>query len=68
MKIAAEQVRLAREICQGVHMMAIRREDLIPEILDMAGVAPLTSAIASGDQLNNTLAIVAQSSQSAQSF
>jgi hypothetical protein len=49
-------------------MMAIRREDLIPEILDMAGVAPLTSAIASGDQLNNTLAIVAQSSQSAQSF
>jgi methylenetetrahydrofolate reductase (NADPH) len=68
MKIAAEQVRLAREICQGVHMMAIRREDLIPEILDMAGVAPLTSAIASGDRLNNTLAIVAQSSQSAQSF
>jgi methylenetetrahydrofolate reductase (NADPH) len=50
MKIAAEQVRLAREICQGVHMMAIRREDLIPEILDMAGVAPLTSAIASGDR------------------
>jgi methylenetetrahydrofolate reductase (NADPH) len=48
MAIAAEQVRLARELCQGVHMMAIRTEHLIPEILDMAGVAPIQakSAIA----------------------
>ncbi|MGK7877344.1 MAG: methylenetetrahydrofolate reductase [Xenococcaceae cyanobacterium] len=38
MKIAAEQVQLARELCQGVHMMAIKREDLIPQILDMAGI------------------------------
>ncbi|NET49046.1 MAG: methylenetetrahydrofolate reductase [Merismopedia sp. SIO2A8] len=37
-KIAAEQVQLARQLCQGVHLMAIRREDLIPEILDLAGV------------------------------
>jgi methylenetetrahydrofolate reductase (NADPH) len=39
--IAAEQVRLARELCQGVHMMAVKREDLIPEILEQAGVAPI---------------------------
>ncbi|WP_088892602.1 methylenetetrahydrofolate reductase [Leptolyngbya ohadii] len=38
MTIAAEQVQMARQICQGVHLMAVRREDLIPEILDMAGV------------------------------
>jgi methylenetetrahydrofolate reductase (NADPH) len=41
MKIAAEQVQLARQLCQGVHMMAVRREDLIPEILDLAGVLPV---------------------------
>lgn len=41
MKIAAEQVQQARDICQGVHMMAVKREELIPEILDMAGVKPL---------------------------
>ncbi|MBE9192717.1 methylenetetrahydrofolate reductase [Gloeocapsopsis crepidinum LEGE 06123] len=40
-KIAAEQVQIARELCQGVHMMAVKREDLIPQILDLAGVAPL---------------------------
>lgn len=36
--IAAEQVKLAQSLCQGVHLMAIKREDLIPEILDKAGV------------------------------
>ncbi|EKQ70895.1 5,10-methylenetetrahydrofolate reductase [Leptolyngbyaceae cyanobacterium JSC-12] len=41
MLIAAEQVRAARELCQGVHMMAVKREDLIPKILDLAGIAPL---------------------------
>ncbi len=41
--IAAEQIRLARNICQGVHVMAVRREDLIPEILDRAGI-PLIQA------------------------
>lgn len=40
MQIAAEQVRAARQLCQGVHMMAIRREDLIPQILDLAGIQP----------------------------
>ena len=39
--IAAEQVQLARQLCQGVHMMAIRREDLIPQILEQAGIKPL---------------------------
>jgi methylenetetrahydrofolate reductase (NADPH) len=41
MKIAAEQVQLARQLCQGVHMMAVKREDLIPKILDLAGIQPL---------------------------
>lgn len=40
MKIAAEQVHVASQLCQGVHMMAVRREDLIPQILDMAGISP----------------------------
>ncbi|HIK16506.1 MAG TPA: methylenetetrahydrofolate reductase [Leptolyngbyaceae cyanobacterium M33_DOE_097] len=41
MVIAAEQVRLARDLCQGVHMMAVKREDLIPKILDLAGLPPI---------------------------
>ncbi|MGD1716924.1 methylenetetrahydrofolate reductase [Hydrocoleum sp. CS-953] len=40
-KIAAEQVTMASKICQGVHLMAIKREDLIPNILDMAEIAPI---------------------------
>jgi len=42
--IAAEQVKAAQDICQGVHIMAIRREDLIPEILDRAGISQLASS------------------------
>jgi methylenetetrahydrofolate reductase (NADPH) len=41
--IAAEQVKLARELCQGVHLMAVKREDLIPQILDLAGISPLAN-------------------------
>jgi methylenetetrahydrofolate reductase (NADPH) len=41
MAIAAEQVHIARDLCQGVHMMAVRREDLIPDILKLAGLKPL---------------------------
>jgi len=44
MKIAAEQVQAAQDLCQGVHMMAIRREDLIPEILDLAGISSIQAA------------------------
>ncbi|NJO75852.1 MAG: methylenetetrahydrofolate reductase [Leptolyngbyaceae cyanobacterium RM1_406_9] len=40
--IAAEQVQLARQLCQGVHLMAVKREDLIPKILDLAGISPLS--------------------------
>ena len=40
-KIAAEQVKLAQTMCQGVHLMAVKREDLIPKILDRAGIEPL---------------------------
>ena len=40
-KIAAEQVRSAKSMCQGVHLMAIKREDLVPQILDLAGIPPL---------------------------
>jgi methylenetetrahydrofolate reductase (NADPH) len=42
MAIAAEQVRMARDLCQGVHMMAVRREDLIPAILELAGLKPIS--------------------------
>jgi methylenetetrahydrofolate reductase (NADPH) len=43
--IAAEQVQMARQICQGVHLMAVKREDLIPEILDRAGVKSRVSPV-----------------------
>ncbi|MEA5506488.1 methylenetetrahydrofolate reductase [Halotia wernerae UHCC 0503] len=46
MKIAAEQVQIARQLCQGVHMMAVKREDLIAPILDLAGVAPVHQMVA----------------------
>lgn len=38
MKIAAEQIKIAKDICQGVHLMAVKREDLIPQILDLANI------------------------------
>ncbi|NES72088.1 MAG: methylenetetrahydrofolate reductase, partial [Okeania sp. SIO2D1] len=41
MKIAAEQVKLAKQLCHGVHMMAIKKENLIPQILDLAGIDPI---------------------------
>lgn len=41
MAIAAEQIQLARQICQGVHLMAVKREDLIPLILDRAGIGEI---------------------------
>lgn len=40
--IAAEQVKLAQQICHGIHMMAVKREDLIAQILDKAEIAPLS--------------------------
>jgi methylenetetrahydrofolate reductase (NADPH) len=38
MKIAAQQVQMAQQLCQGVHMMAVKREDAIATILDLAGI------------------------------
>jgi methylenetetrahydrofolate reductase (NADPH) len=38
MKIAAEQVQMARGLCQGVHIMAVKKEEAIAQILDLAGV------------------------------
>ncbi|MBD2258968.1 methylenetetrahydrofolate reductase [Pseudanabaena sp. FACHB-2040] len=46
--IAAEQVRAAQQLCQGVHLMAVRREDLIPQILDRAGIAAVTPSSRNG--------------------
>ncbi|MBD2494794.1 methylenetetrahydrofolate reductase [Nostoc sp. FACHB-280] len=43
-KIAAEQVQIARQLCHGVHMMAVKREDLIPKILDLAEVTKITKS------------------------
>ncbi|MGK7931708.1 MAG: methylenetetrahydrofolate reductase [Microcystaceae cyanobacterium] len=40
-KIAAEQVKVAKTLCHGVHMMAVKKEELIPQILDLAEVKPL---------------------------
>lgn len=40
-QIAAEQVQMARQLCHGVHMMAVKKEEVIPEILDLAGVKPV---------------------------
>ncbi|CAN1210094.1 methylenetetrahydrofolate reductase [Tumidithrix helvetica PCC 7403] len=39
--IAAEQVKAAQQICQGVHLMAVKAEHLIPQILDLAGIPPI---------------------------
>ncbi|MEH2143816.1 methylenetetrahydrofolate reductase [Nostoc sp.] len=44
-KIAAEQVQIARQLCQGVHVMAVKREDAIAPILDLAGVAPVNQLV-----------------------
>jgi methylenetetrahydrofolate reductase (NADPH) len=42
-KIAAEQIKLAKNICQGVHLMAVKREDLIPRILDLAQIKAISN-------------------------
>ena len=43
-RIAAEQVQSYRGIAQGVHLMAIKAEHRIPEILELAGVSRLAAA------------------------
>ncbi|MCZ2200618.1 methylenetetrahydrofolate reductase [Cylindrospermopsis raciborskii] len=39
MKIASEQVKMAKDLCQGVHIMAVKKEEAIAPILDLAGVS-----------------------------
>ncbi len=41
--IAAEQVKIAKTMCEGVHLMAVKKEELIPEILDLAEINPIVS-------------------------
>lgn len=41
--IAAEQVKLAQDLCQGVHLMAVKKEELIPEVLDRAGIKAIAN-------------------------
>jgi methylenetetrahydrofolate reductase (NADPH) len=38
-------VQIARQLCQGVHMMAVKREDAIVPILDLAGIAPVNQLV-----------------------
>ena len=38
--IAAEQVAAYRDIAQGVHLMAVKAEERIPAILQLAGIQP----------------------------
>jgi len=38
MEIAAEQINMARQLCDGVHIMAVKAEHLIPAILDRSGL------------------------------
>jgi methylenetetrahydrofolate reductase (NADPH) len=42
MNIAAEQVQIARSLCQGVHLMAVKKEDVIAPILDLAGLGKVS--------------------------
>jgi methylenetetrahydrofolate reductase (NADPH) len=41
--IAAEQLQAYRPLVQGVHLMAIKAEERIPEILALAGLEPINS-------------------------
>ena len=40
MEIAARHIRFLRDnkLCDGVHIMAIGKEEIVPEILEMAGL------------------------------
>jgi methylenetetrahydrofolate reductase (NADPH) len=57
--IAAEQVASYSQIAQGVHLMAIKAEERIPEILRQAGLQPLASGRSQGqvaaEQLSQSL-------------
>jgi methylenetetrahydrofolate reductase (NADPH) len=46
--IAAEQVATYRTMAQGVHLMAVKAEERIPEILRLAGVGPVSNPESAG--------------------
>lgn len=46
--IAAEQVATYRTIAQGVHLMAVKAEERIPEILRQAGIEPVVAPGSAG--------------------
>ena len=46
--IAAEQVATYRTLAQGVHLMAVKAEERIPEILRLAGVGPVSNPESAG--------------------
>ena len=48
LRMAAEQVAAYLEVAQGVHVMAIKAESAVPEILDLAGVPPLSPSVVDG--------------------
>jgi methylenetetrahydrofolate reductase (NADPH) len=39
--IAAEQVCCYSKISQGIHLMAVKTEERIPEVLKLAGISPI---------------------------
>jgi len=57
--IAAEQVARYVTIAQGVHLMAIKAEERIPEILDRAGLPPV-QGLPKGGAAVGTPALVSQ--------
>ena len=44
-EICARLIRECKEYAQGVHIMSLGWENRIPEILDMAGIAPITPQV-----------------------
>lgn len=55
MAIAAEQIQTARHLCHGIHLMAVKAEHLMPQILDRAGIAPLDRSTATPILVPNTV-------------
>ncbi|NJK35523.1 MAG: methylenetetrahydrofolate reductase [Oscillatoriales cyanobacterium SM2_2_1] len=55
MAIAAEQIQSARQLCHGIHLMAVKCEHLMPQILDRAGIAPLKQETTTPTPIPNTV-------------
>jgi len=39
-EICARIIRVVKPYCQGIHLMPMGWEDLVPEILELAGITP----------------------------